>query len=62
MSMAQYASKKESGSENCLISMIHDWIQKRNNGQSTGIVTYDSGDAYNSMKHWIIQDNCTHHL
>ena len=62
MSTAQYASKRGSGSEDCLISMVHDWSQNRNNGQSTGIVTYDSGDAYNSMKHNIIHDKCMHHL
>ena len=42
--------------------MVQDWNQNRNNGQSTGIIAYDSGDAYISMKHDIIHDKCIHHL
>ena len=62
LSNDQYAAKKGSGSEDCLIAMIHDWNTMRHKEQSTAAVTFDSGDAFDCMQPQIIHDKLMHHM
>ena len=58
----QYAAKKGCGSEDCLIAMMQDWNTIKHEDQSTALVTFDSGDAFNSMQPQIIHDELMHHM
>eukprot|EP01084_Bolivina_argentea_P007164 13481_1 len=61
LSIHQFASKKASGSEDCLIDMVDDLNEMINDAFPPQYESVDSSDAFNAMDPDIIDDKMRYH-